>query len=52
MKSLFNKVNSTCDDLVYNLCFVRISPSQVFCKIVALKVSVNSQEKYTEECYV
>lgn len=32
MKSLFNKVSNTFDDLVYNFCFARISPSQVFWK--------------------
>ena len=39
MKSLFSKVSNTCDGLLYDFCFARIKPSQVFYKTVALRVT-------------
>ena len=52
MKSLFSKVSNTCDGLLYDFCFARIKPSQVFYKIVALRLPRNYQEKHIKECYV
>lgn len=52
MKSLLSKVINACDGLLYDICFARIKPSQVFYKIVALRLPRNYQEKHIKECYV